>query len=86
MTTKVAIIVTVSIANGAIVLGLATLFVFVDPTSRNANERAALIGRTSPGGYSRRNISSVEPNTCGMFVFPWACVYCLSFMLYGRCC
>jgi len=45
MTTKVAIIATVSIVIGAIVLGLAMLFLFLDPNARNAEERAALLGQ-----------------------------------------
>ena len=45
MTTKIAIIATVSIVIGVIVLGLAALFLFVDPRAPNANERAALLGQ-----------------------------------------
>lgn len=45
MTTKLAIIATVCIVLGAIVLGLAALFLFVDPNARGANDRAALLGQ-----------------------------------------
>lgn len=45
MTTKVAVIATVSILTGAIVLGLAVLFLFLDPNTRGAEERAALLGQ-----------------------------------------
>ncbi|HUQ71131.1 MAG TPA: hypothetical protein VM165_16510 [Planctomycetaceae bacterium] len=45
MTTKSALIATAMIAIGAIVLGLSATFAFVDPTARNANERAALLGQ-----------------------------------------
>ena len=45
MTTKVALIATAAIAVGAIVLGLGLLFLFVDPNSRNAEQRAAMLGQ-----------------------------------------
>ncbi|MDZ4685262.1 MAG: hypothetical protein SH850_09235 [Planctomycetaceae bacterium] len=45
MTTKAALIATVSIMIGAIILGLSALFAFIDPTAQNANERAALLGQ-----------------------------------------
>lgn len=45
MTTKVAVIATVAIVIGAIVLGLGALFLFVDFNARNANDRAGQIGQ-----------------------------------------
>jgi len=45
MTTKTAIIATVTILIGAIVLGLAVLFLFGDPSARNANQSAGLLGQ-----------------------------------------
>ena len=45
MTTKVVLIATAVIGVGAIVLGLGLLFLFVDPNSRNAEQRAAMLGQ-----------------------------------------
>jgi len=45
MTTKNAIIATVIIMIGAVLLGLAVLLLFFDLNVRNANERAALLGQ-----------------------------------------
>ena len=45
MTTKIAVIATAAIAVGAILIGLGLLFLFVDPNSRNAEERAAMLGQ-----------------------------------------
>lgn len=45
MTTKKAIIATVAIFIGAIVLGLAVMFLFLDPSTRAGRERAALLGQ-----------------------------------------
>ena len=46
MTTRTAIIATVAIVGGAIVLLLGVLFLFVDPSAANANQRAALLGQS----------------------------------------
>lgn len=45
MTTKAAIISTVGILAGVLVLGFIALFLFVDPRSASANERAAMLGQ-----------------------------------------
>jgi hypothetical protein len=45
MTTKVAIISTIGVVIGVIVLGFAILFLFMDPQARNANERASMLGQ-----------------------------------------
>jgi hypothetical protein len=45
MTTKAAILWTVGIALGELVLGLLVLFLFVDIKAPNANQRAAALGQ-----------------------------------------
>jgi hypothetical protein len=45
MTTKAAIIATLAVVVGAILLGLVLLAVFVDPAARDAKERAELLGQ-----------------------------------------
>ena len=45
MTTKVAIISTVGILVGVLLIGFLVLFLFVDLRSGNANERAAMLGQ-----------------------------------------
>lgn len=45
MTTKAAVIATVGIVIGAIVLGLVALFFLVDTNARGATERAGLVGQ-----------------------------------------
>lgn len=45
MTTKVAILATIAILVGGTILGLAVLFLFIDPAARNANDRAAMLGQ-----------------------------------------
>lgn len=49
MTTKRAIIATVAILLIALVLGFGALFMFVKPSSRNANAQAAQIGQGVAG-------------------------------------
>jgi hypothetical protein len=44
MTTKTAIIATVGVVLGAIGLGLGVLFLTLDPSARDASERAARLG------------------------------------------
>ena len=45
MTTKVAIISTVAILLGALLLGFLALYLFIDPRRGDANERAAMLGQ-----------------------------------------
>lgn len=45
MTTKVAILSTIGILAGALLLGLVAMFLLVDLRSGNANQRAAMLGQ-----------------------------------------